>query len=316
MKKILILLIIVGLIIGGVATWWKVGTQAVKPNDKSSQIFVIEKGDGIREIANKLHEAGLIKDPVVFFLIVKKEGFDSKIQAGDFRLSPSQNARDIAETLTHGTLDIWVTVPEGKRAEEVADILEKELPSYEPAWREQLIAEEGYLYPDTYLIPRDATIETIISIMKSNFYNKISEVGLSQDTPNLSEIVTIASLLEREANTDEQKPVIAGIIQNRLNADMPLQIDATIQYAKGKTGEAWWQPITVDEYRSVNSVYNTYLFPGLPPGPISNPGLPSIKAAANPQDTDYVYYLHDRTGQIRYARTINEHNANIERYGL
>lgn len=130
--------------------------------------------------------------------------------------------------------------------------------------------------------------------------------------------MTLASLIEREAITAEEKPIIAGILMNRLNAAIPLQVDATIQYAKGKNpnNKKWWEPVTLDEYKSVKSNYNTYQFAGLPPSPISNPGIDALFAAANPADTDYLYYLHDRNRKIRYAKTLEEHNENIEKFGV
>lgn len=305
-------LLIVCLFIAGF--WWISGTQPVNTTDTSKKIFVIEKATGMREIANNLKAEGLIKDPVVFFLLVKQLKLDNKIQAGDFRLSPSMSAEQIAKELTMGTLDIWVTIPEGKRAAEIAEILQAKLPSFEPSWTSELEKQEGYLFPDTYLIPRDYTIDDIIPIFTNTFYKKIEEIGLTKNDPKLHDIVITASLLEREAKTDDEKPIIAGIMQNRLNADIGLQIDATIQYAKGKIGDKWWNPVTLEEYKSVKSPYNTYLVTGLPPGPISNPGIESLRAAANPQKTSYLYYLHGKDGVIRYARTLEEHNANTRKY--
>lgn len=294
--------------------WWQNGKKPADLNNTSEKMFVIEKATGMREIANNLKTEGLIRDPVVFFLLVKQLKLDNKIQAGDFKLSPAMTAEEIAKELTTGTVDIWVTIPEGKRATEIAEILKEKMPQYDDAWVQALEKEEGYLFPDTYLIPKDYSIENIISIFTNTFNAKITEIGISKDDPKLHDIVTIASLLEREAKNDQEKPVIAGIIQNRLGADIGLQIDATIQYAKGKVGNKWWSPVTVAEYKSVQSPYNTYLVTGLPPGPISNPGIASLKAAANPQKTNYVYYLHGKDGVIRYARTLEEHNANVRKY--
>lgn len=318
MKRLLVLVVLIIVLLGGFFLWWNNGLMAVDPQDKSAKMFVVQQGKGVRELANQLKKEGLIRDPVVFFLLVKQLGLDNKIQAGAFRLSPSMRAADIAENLTHGTLDIWVTIPEGKRAGEIAEILKEKIPTYSDDWRGKLALEEGYLFPDTYLFPRDADISTIISIMKNNFDQKYATVPPPTTRLSKEEIVTLASLIEREAITDEEKPVIAGILHNRLNAGMALQVDATIQYAKGQNGttKKWWEPVLVAEYKSVASPYNTYLSPGLPPGPIANPGIAAIKAAAVPVDTEYVYYLHDKNGVIRYAKTLDGHNANISRYGL
>jgi len=316
-KLFTIIFIFVFLFLGSVI-WWNNGTSPANPNNKNSVTFTIKQGTGLKEISNNLAQAKLIKNRVVFFLYARLGRFEGKIQAGNFILNPAMNIEEIAQNLTHGTLDIKILIPEGKRATEIAEILKDKIPTYNPSWINMLIPYEGYLFPDTYFIAKDATIETIIDSMKNNFDKKFSKIGTSHSTLNKTQIVILASLIEREAITDSEKPIIAGILLNRLNAGMALQVDATIQYAKGqnlRTGK-WWKPITVDEYRTVTSTYNTYLYPGLPPGPISNPGLEALKAAANPAETNYLYYIHDKNGIIRYATTLEGHNANILKYGL
>jgi len=318
MKKIItVVLLLVIIIICGVF-WWKNGMSPVNFTNKESIVFVVQKGSGLKEIAGKLEEAKLIKNRIIFFLYARLGKYEGKIQAGDFRLSPSMNVKEIAGNLTHGTLDIWVTVTEGKRATEIAEILKEKIPTYNFSWKNILVSNEGYLFPDTYLIPKDTNIEMVVSQMKNNFEQKYSEINTSNSKLTKTQIIILASLIEREAITNAEKPIIAGILLNRLNAGMALQVDATIQYAKGQNAinKKWWEPVTVQEYKSVISPYNTYLQPGLPPGPISNPGLEALRAAANPTDTDYLYYIHGKNGQIRYAKTLQEHNENIQRYGF
>lgn len=315
MKKLIIVIALFVIIAIGSLIWWTNGASPANSSNKESKIFVVEKGAGIREISNRLKDEKLIKNPIVFFLLVKQLKLDKEIQAGDFRLSPSMTAQEIAENLTHGTLDIWTTIPEGKRAKEIAEILKEKIPTYDSSWDNLLAAEEGYLFPDTYLISKDATIDMIINQMRGNFDQKYSTLNIQNSLTPQSEIVILASLIEREAITDAEKPVIAGILINRLDAGMALQVDATIQYSKGKNG-SWWEPVLLEEYRSVKSDYNTYLYPELPPGPISNPGIEALRAAAFPMDTDYFYYLHDENRTIRYATTLDEHNSNIEKYGV
>jgi len=312
MRKLLISFILLIILAVGLFAYWAVGNQAPNPNARSTKIFVIQKGASVREIGNSLKREGLIKDPVVFFVYIKLYGQDRKIQAGDYRLSPSMTLAKVIDELNHGTLDRWITIPEGYRAEEIADVLEKEIPSYEESWRDVLNENEGYLFPDTYLIPRDAEINMVVQTMRNNFNRKIQEIGLSPDDKNLARTIVLASLIEREAITDEEKPLIAGVIENRLRRGMALDIDATIQYIKGREG-AWWPQITTDDYKSVDSLYNTYLNPGLPPGPIANPGIEAIKAALNPQTHSYYFYIH-AAGKIYPARTIGEHQANIKKY--
>jgi len=318
MKKITtVVLLLIIIIICGVL-WWENGMSPVNFANKESAVFVVQKGSGLKEIAGKLEEAKLIKNRIIFFLYARLGKFEGKIQAGDFRLSPSMSIEEIARNLTHGTLDVWVTVAEGKRATEIAEILKEKIPTYNFSWINILVSNEGYLFPDTYLISKDTNIETVISRMRNNFEQKYSEINTNNSKLTKTQIVTLASLIEREAITNAEKPIIAGILLNRLNAGMALQVDATIQYAKGQNTvtKKWWEPITVQEYKSIISPYNTYLQPGLPPGPISNPGLEALRAAASPIDTDYFYYMHGKNGQIRYAKTLQEHNENIQRYGF
>lgn len=315
MKRLITLIIVLFLLIGGGAVWWKLGTMPANSKDITPQIFVIEKGEGMRSIASDLKNKGLIADPIVFFLLTKKEGLDTKVQAGTFRLNPSMSALEIAENLTHGTLDIWVTIPEGKRALEIADILEKNIPTFEDSWRTALASNEGYLFPDTYLIPRDGDINQIITLLRNNFDAKFATLeNISNRTPH--EIVTIASLIEREAKHAQDRPLVSSVITNRLDIGMALNIDATVQYALGyqQKEKSWWKRnLTFDDLK-INSAYNTYTNPGLPPGPIANPGLAAIDAAINPAKTDYLYYLSDSDGVNHYAETIEEHNQNEEKY--
>lgn len=319
MKRIIavVILILVFVIIS--IFWWQNGILPVNSQNNTPKIFVVKNGQGVREIANNLKTEGLIRDPVVFFLIIRKGNLDKKIQAGDFRLNPSMNAYEVAESLTHGTLDIWVTVPEGYRAEEIADILEEKIPNYDTSWRQVLNQNEGYLFPDTYLIPRDADISTIISIFKNNFQTKYDSAK-SIKTNNLSDTQTLvlASLVEREAMLEEDRSLVASVIYNRLSIGMKLDIDATLQYALGyqEDDKRWWKKGLTNEDKKINSLYNTYTNPGLPPRPISNPGLSAISAALNPAETDYLYYITDQNGKNRYATNLEGHNANIEKYGL
>lgn len=250
-------------------------------------------------------------------------GIGKSIQAGDFKLSSAQSAREIAQELTHGAIDVWITLPEGLRIEEQAERIEQKLKfgqssNYNFDKKEYLkIAKEGYMFPDTYLIPKDATAEQVTDRLIQTFDEKTKDViknaksKLTQD-----QIITMASLIERETRTAEEKPIVAGIITNRLKSKMALDIDATVQYAKGfdSSKSKWWGEVTQDDYKNIKSPYNTYLNVGLPPGPIANPGIDSIKAAADPAGTDYVYYLHDQEGRIHYAKTVEEHNKNVQQY--
>lgn len=315
MKK-LILIGIVGIV--ALFFWWNNAIAPVNKTDTQKEAFVVAKGAGVKAIAANLKTQNLIKDEYAFYLLVKLLGIENKIQAGSFRLSPSMSSEQIAKELTTGSLDVWITIPEGKRAEEVADILEKNLLSYKPEWRQQLIAQEGYLFPDTYLIPLDASFEQILAIMRNNFDQKYKTLQNIPDNRTQQEIVTIASLIEREGKHDVDRPLIASVIYNRLELGMPLQIDATVQYVLGyqPSEKSWWKRhLSLDDL-AVSSAYNTYKNPGLPPSPIANPGIESLQAAVEPAETDYLFYITDKNGINRYAKTNEEHERNIERYGL
>lgn len=297
----------------------------LKPASQTQElkIFIVKPGQPISQIATNLEKAKLVKSALAFRLLVAQMGITKNIQAGDFRLSPSMSSRQIAQELTHGAIDLWITLPEGLRIEEQAEKLEEKLRSsandvYKFDKKEYIkIAKEGYMFPDTYLIPKDATAEGIATKLRETFEQKIDEDLLKKGSKNNltpDKVVILASLLEKEAKTDQEKSIIAGILINRLRAHVALQVDATVAYAKGydASKNAWWSPVTINDYRQVKSPYNTYLITGLPSAPISSPGLESIRAAAEPEETEYFYYLHDSKGKIHYAKTVEEHNRNIQ----
>lgn len=301
----------------GSLLWWQVGIRPVNPKDQSTKIFVIQKGEGIKSIAKRLKNEGLIRDQIVFFVLARNLDLSGKIQAGDFRLSPSMDAQTLAKELTLGTLDVWVTIPEGLRSEEIAQLLKNKIPAFKPEWVFELKRNEGYLFPDTYLFPKDADINLVISIMRGNFQTKWQEVeklGKPDKNRTMSEIVILASIIEREAKFSEDRPKVSSVLLNRLERDMPLQADATVQYAIGKVDTGWWKKNLTREDLKINSLFNTYVHYGLPPAAISNPGLDALKAAASPFHTRYLYYLSSKDGRMHYAENFEEHSQNIEKY--
>jgi len=312
---ITISIVIFSLIIGFV--WWADAMSPVDKNDTTPVMFIVPHGQGSKEISRRLAAEGLVRSQIGFYLLVRFFGTDGQIQAGDFRLNKSMDARTIALELTHGMVDVWVTTLEGWRNEEIAMILSKDLNLPEKEFLQ--VAMEGYMFPDTYLIPKDATATAIVTMFKENFDKKITlemlsvlqKEGISKD-----ELVTIASLVEREGRTSIDRPIIAGILLNRLRRNWPLQVDATLQYALGyqPREKTWWKKELTDEDKKIDSPYNTYLNPGIPPGPIANPGFEAINAVIYPQVTDYMFYLHDATGVAHYAKTIEGHLENIRQF--
>lgn len=309
------LFVLVFIAIAGIVLWWNVQSTPVNPQMKQTAVFVVEKGAGIKAIGANLEKAGLIRNALAFSVYVRQQHLENSIQAGDFRLSPSYSLSQIVQIMTKGTLDVWITIPEGKRAEEIAEILRINIPSYTDDWKTELEKHEGYLFPDTYLIPRDATIDSIVSLLTNTFTTRYAQAtATKKSTLSQDELVTVASMIEREAKFPEDRGKIASVISNRLKIGMALQIDSTVQYAIG-TSKKWWPTLQQSPSTLVpNSPFNTYTHPGLPPTAICNPGVASLTAAANPDSTNYLYYYSDTSGVTHYATTFEQHQQNIEKY--
>jgi len=312
-----VFLLVVALFILGGVLWWNDSLSSVNQKDKEPVIFIVQKGDGVKAIASKLSQQGIIRSSTAFFIFVKLQGIERDLQAGDYRLTKSMTTPEVARELTHGILDVWVTILEGWRNEEIAIKLAKDLDIPESEFLK--VAREGYMFPDTYLIPKDASASAISDLFIANFNKKVTpkmledikKTGLTTD-----EIVVLASIIEKEGKTQEDRPVIAGILYNRLKEDMPLQVDATLQYSLGydSSEKTWWRKGIADADKKINSPYNTYKYIGLPPRPIANPGLDALMAAIYPKETSYMYYIHDAKGLPHYARTFEEHTQNIATY--
>jgi UPF0755 protein len=264
--------------------------------DSDNQDFVVNQGDSLRQIAKRLELNGLIKNQYFFILESYRTGLNSKLQAGQFQLSPSLSLSQVVSKLSKGgSFDFWYTIIPGQRLEEFA--LDSE---FETLAR----PSEGMLFPDKYLIPQNYSNQQIIDLILKNYQQKF---------PNLNyQDLILASLIEREAKTFESKKMISGILKNRLGINMALQVDATVQYARDSQSkpEKYWSPLSSSNLQ-IKSAYNTYQNPGLPPAPICNPGADSINAALNPTASDYIFYITGNDGQMYYAKTLSQHNQNI-----
>lgn len=314
MNKLLSLVIIFLILIFVVKGWWSSQLAPVSA-DKINQDVVIPKGQSLNKIAEQLKKAGLIRSPVVFTLYVRQQGLDAKLYAGMFKLSPSMSTEEIVKILSSGPEGIWVRLLEGWRSEEMAEEVNKQLKiSHEEFLK---VAKEGYMFPDTYLLPREATASYVVQVLEKTFDQRFSQdlrsqikkQGLSED-----QAVILASIVEREARSDQARTAVASILLKRLKIDMGLNADATVQYAIGyQEGEgSWWKRHLTLEDLKIDSPYNTYIHSGLPPTPIANPGLASLQAVANADPkTPYLYYYHDSKGNSHYAKTLEEHNQNV-----
>lgn len=304
MKKYLILLIL----IIGIFIWWQI--YLPKAFDLKEIMFRIEKGEGSKEIASNLQESGLIRWGPVFRTYVLITGASNKLQAGTYLLSPSMNLPVITQRFATGDIaKEKITIIEGWNLRDIGFYFEnKGMFQVEELW--ELVgfpldpkSQEGYLFPDTYEVNLGDPLEKIVDKMLENFDKKTANLEITH------EIIIMASLLEREVKTKEDKKLVAGVLWKRLRAGIPLQVDATINYFTGERNVKISKNDT-----QIDSPYNTYLYYGLPAGPISNPGLESIEAAVHPQDNQYWYYLSTPEGETIFSKTLEEHNIAKARY--
>jgi len=269
------------------------------------------------ELIPKLKEQGYIRSEWAFNYVLKNKGWQGKIEPGGYNVSKGMNAWQLGDMLVNHPYQKWIKIPEGLRATEIAEKLQEKLGWTNTAKAGFLLnGKEGYLFPDTYLLNLDYTGKDVAKRMESQFNEKAGKVLQEFADANIKHdtAITLASLIQREAADEEEMPLIAGIIWNRLLHDPPmkLEIDATIQYIVGEPGR-WWRPVKPEEYK-IESPYNTYLHKGRPPAPICNPGLAAMEAVVHDQPSEYLYYLHDSQGQIHPAKTYEEHKENIEKY--
>ena len=281
--------------------------------------FVAPMASGQGEILQKLKEGGFFKNSLGFSLALRGR----HIEPGGYMISKSMNAWELARVLSARPFLRWVSIPEGLRKEEIADMLAETL-AWEEGEKEKWITEytatsfdyiEGVYFPDTYLIPADEPPARVAERLRAKFNEKFAPYAEETFRQNIrwQTLIRVASLVQREAAGEQDMPLVAGIIWNRLLGKMKLQIDATLQYIRGNEKDGWWPKVSSDD-KFIESPYNTYLHEGLPPHPIANPGLSAIKAALFPEETKFLYYLHDTSGAIHCAKTYAEHEKNIEEF--
>lgn len=341
MRKLLLifLILITVALIGG---WLVFGPASSDANEK---VFVIAKGEKVSEISQRLKEQNFIKNKFVFEVYIWLNNLQSKFQPGEHKLRQNMNFWEIARVLTKasGPEERDIKIIEGWDNREIAEYLEKEgivekdvfletIKNQEPVGNYGFLEDrpegatlEGYLFPDTYRIYKEipkellgdrdreaALAEHIIGKMLDNFDKKLT-AGLREEIvrqkKTIFEIVTMASILEKEVKSDEDRAMVADIFWRRLKAGMPLQADSTVNYATGKSAaRASLNDIGID------SLYNTYKYKGLPKGPIGNPGLGAIKAAIYPKSNNFWYFLTTDDGKVIYSRNFEEHKTNKAKY--
>ncbi len=277
---------------------------------QKSQNFIIRLTDTKEDIINKLVEGNFIRDRKVFIEIL--EGKEKNIvNPGGFFISPSMWPNKIIDILSSQSNQVWFKIEAGERKEQIGIELKEKLKwSKLETQRFVEVAKEGYLFPETYLLDIDSSPQELIDKFQGELEKQIKDLNIDQK--DLPKIMAFASLVERESVAHVDSRLIAGILQNRLNKNQYLQIDATVQYALGSE-RAWWPRITRQDYLT-DHPYNTYKNKGLPPGPICATGIDAIKAVLNPEKTDYMFYLHDRNMNIHPAKTYSQHQSNMQMY--
>jgi UPF0755 protein len=279
-------------------------------NDVEIEPFIIEQGDTVSDIAKKLNEHQLIKGTMLFKLYVRISGSSGDLQAGTYVLEGPYSIRDLSRILSSGLgghNDVTVTIPEGSTIDDIDRIFAVAGFIQRGALRADLLDQEGYLFPDTYRFALDASEEELVARLRSTFQDRFDD-NITQEQ------VIIASMLEREVQTDKDMRLVAGIIYKRLELGMPLQIDATVAY--GVCRSRWeagidCAPALVNLVDNIprDSAYNTYTRASLPAGPIANPGLRALEAVINPEPSDYLYYLSTKEGETIFSETLQQHNT-------
>ncbi len=311
LKIIFFALILDVLVIPGAVFWY----FSLPPSPTNEVIVDIRAGSTARETATQLEESKVIRSALLFRAWVRYKKVDTTLPSGVFLFQPNQNLFQVVDQLArqeHGIERMKITIPEGLSTKQISSVIGAQLPHFDSEQFFVAVEKPGvYIFPDTYFFYTTATSGEVFMVMTENFRIKTDSymnesVAIGK---NWSDIITMASLIEEEAVLDVDRKIVSGILWNRIKLGMRLQVDASFSYLLGKTSAE----VTESDF-DVDSPYNTYKYAGLPPGPISHPGLSTIESALHPTDTPYLYYLSDDDGNMHYAKTFAEHKLNKARY--
>ena len=293
------------------------------------QFVTVDTGASVGSIGNALAGAGVVRDARAFQIAARVKGAEKRLQAGEYRFVKEASAFEVVDRIARGDVLVRpVTFPEGRTAAEMAAIYEERgfgpaadflaasraasrVRALDPAARDL----EGYLFPSTYRLARNATARALVGLMVQSFetaFDADLRAAASARGLSIREAVTMASLVEEEAQIPDERPMISAVYHNRLKIGMGLQCDATVIYAMQRAG-TWNGNITRADL-AMDSPYNTYRYRGLPPGPIANPGRASLEAAVRPANVPYLYYVSRNDGSHAFATTLDEHNRNVQQY--
>jgi len=304
-------------------------SEPFKGYEAAEQFVTIEPGSGTRTIGQRLIQAGVMRDEATFRAALWRSGRARALQAGEFRFDRPMTPAEVIDKIASG--DVYnrrITFPEGLNIQEMARLYEQQgfgkaaafieaardpgaIRSLDPGATDL----EGYLFPETYSVPRDTTAAKLVGLMVGRFKQLFTpEMQQAAQALELTvrEVVTLAALVEKETAQPSERPIVAAVYLNRLKIGMAMQADPTVIYALQRAGR-YNGNIRRDDL-SFDSPYNTYRYPGLPPGPIASPGLASLQAAVSPANVDYLYFVSRNDGSHVFARTLVEHNENVRQY--
>jgi UPF0755 protein len=328
-KFVLFLLLVIALAAGVGWYFYKGVDRPFKGYDAAEQFVDIPQGSGSAGIAKRLADAGVVQDVNSFRLALWLSGSARRLQAGEYRFDRPMSARQVADKIARGEVFVRpITFPEGLTIKQMAALYESkglgEAAAFVAAAKNASLVSaidpdakdlEGYLFPDTYALTRRATAEQLVGRMVASFLKALSPETIAIAAGrglNVRELVTLASIVEKETGNKSERPLVAAVYANRLKIGMGLQCDPTVIYALERAGK--YDGNLSREDLQFDSPYNTYRYAGLPPGPIASPGRASLDAAANPPDEPYLYFVSKNDGSHAFATTLEEHNRNVHEY--
>jgi len=331
--RFLFTLLLLGAVAAGAAAWWVQARLSVpyKGFNDAETFLEIPQGLGVNAIASRLAAAGIVEDPWTFRVAVWRAGAARALKAGEYRFADAATPLQIVERLARGDVYLrTITFPEGWSIREMASAFESKGFGKAAAFRTaasdgSLIADldprapdlEGYLFPDTYALPRGATAADVVRLMVTRFKTVVGDEVLATakaQPGGVRAAITLASLVEKETSAAGERPIVAGVYRNRLKIGMGLQCDPTVIYALARDGKYTGNIRKAD--LQYDSPYNTYRYAGLPPGPIASPGRASIEAAIDPADVSYLYFVSRNDGTHVFATTLAEHNQNVFKHQI
>jgi UPF0755 protein len=303
---------------------------ATTPTDMNSveTIVTVSRGQSLKQTADILHARGLINQPLKFRLLARLKGADKRIQAGEYILASNLPPANILEMMVSGKVHLYrFTVPEGSNLNQIADIIDAaglvDRQAFLRSANDAVLVEgmgigvgslEGYLFPDTYFFPKNADVAHILETMVSRLRSEISDVWIKRAAElglTLHEVITLASIIEKETGAPSERPLISSVFHNRLKKKMRLETDPTVIY-----GIEDFDGNLTRKHLETKTPYNTYRINGLPPGPIASPGRAAIEAALYPAQTGYLFFVSKKDGTHQFSTNLVDHNRAIRKYQL